>query len=210
MVLDLFGAMRIRRRAADWPSLVEAVRAGAAFLAQGSSYSYLRARTLLAGPRLFSDDDFGFALEICKWEAFAVAAQDLILILEAELRPRLPPAAANRAAGLAALYAAVLDSEPVPSHREDRGWDDMRARFDGRLAALLDARPLGPDAISTATALTILDHAPILDDVREADRMMVVNNVAMRFIDVQARLRREFDLAALGAMLAARMEGPAP
>jgi hypothetical protein len=205
MVLELFGAMRVRRRPCDWPSLVEAIRAGAAYLAQGSSYSYLRARTLLAGPRLFQDEDFGFALEICKWEAFAVAAQDIILIVEAELRPALPQAAAARAAGLAALYADVLASEALPAHREGRGWDDARARFDGRLAVYMDARPLGPDAISVATAQTILEHAPILEDVRAADRIMVVNNVAMRFIDFQARLRREFEFPALARLLTERM-----
>ncbi|MDX5362300.1 MAG: esterase, partial [Alphaproteobacteria bacterium] len=94
---DLIGSLLPSRRTTDWPSAVEAIRAGAAYLAQGASYSYLRARTLLAGPRLFQDADFGFALDVCKWEAFGVAAQDLILMIEAELRPSLPADARLRA-----------------------------------------------------------------------------------------------------------------
>ncbi len=152
------------RGRADWPAAVEAIRAGAAYLAQGASYSYLRARTLLAGPRLFQDADFGFALTICKWEGFGVAAQDLILILEAELRDRLP----------------VFLSRP----------------------------PLKPDAISIATALRLLEHAPIEESVRQADKMMVVNNVAFRFIEYQAKLRRKLDLPGLAAELSARMRVP--
>ncbi|MFN3549882.1 MAG: esterase [Mesorhizobium sp.] len=204
-MLDLIGSILPKRRTTDWPSSVEAIRAGAAFLAQGASYSYLRARTLLAGPKLFSDPDFGFALQICKWEAFAVAAQDLILILEAELRPALPADAAVRAKGLAALYREVLASEEMPEHRAARGWDDVIAGFDARLAVFMDKPPLKPDAISIATALAILQHAPIDDGVREADKMMVVNNVAFRFIDCQASLRKRIDLAAFASELSRRM-----
>ncbi|WP_187971874.1 esterase [Aquibium microcysteis] len=204
-MLDLIGSILPRRRTSDWPSFVEAIRAGAAFLAQGSSFSYLRARTLLAGPKLFADADFGFALQICKWEAFAVAVQDLILILEAEMRPALPADPALRAAGLAALYREVLASEEIPEHRKTKGWGDVVGAFDARLAVYMEKPPLKPDAISIATALTILDHAPIDDGVREADRMMVVNNVAFRFIDCQATLRKQLDLAAFAAQLTDRM-----
>ncbi|MDX5361653.1 MAG: esterase, partial [Alphaproteobacteria bacterium] len=59
--------------------------------------------------------------------------------------------------------------------------------------------------ISIATALRLLDHAPIEDSVREADRMMVVNNTAFRFIEYQAKLRRTLDMRALAALLAQRM-----
>jgi hypothetical protein len=202
---DLIGAIFTRRRASDWPSLVEAIRAGAAFLAQGSSYSYLRARSLLAGPRLFQDEGFGFALQICKWEAFAVAAQDLILILDAELRRGVAAQAHARAAVLADLYDAVLAAEAMPEHRRQTGWEDLRAGFAARLVVVLAAPPQRPDAIARATAEAILRHAPIDDLVRAADREMVVNNVAFRFIDHQSRMRREFDLGAVGAMLEARI-----
>jgi hypothetical protein len=204
-LLDLIGSILPKRRTSGWPSSVEAIRAGAAFLAQGSSYSYLRARTLLAGPKLFSDPDFGFALQICKWEAFAVAVQDLILILEAEMRPALPADPALRAKGLAALYREVLASEEVPEHRATTGWNDVIAGFEARLAVYMDKPPLKPDAISIATALAILQHAPIDDGVREADKMMVVNNVAFRFIDCQASLRKRIDLAAFASELSRRM-----
>jgi hypothetical protein len=205
-LLDLIGTLLPRRRASDWPSSVEAIRAGAAFLAQGASYSYLRARTLLAGPKLFSDPDFGFALQICKWEAFAVAAQDLILIVEAELRPALAAGPEARARALSTFYRDVLASEAVPEHRAATGWDDVIAQFDARLVPFMEKPPLKPDAICTATALAILRHAPIDDGVRESDQMMVVNNVAFRFIDHQSRLRKTLDFAALAAHLRERMQ----
>ncbi|MFN4168532.1 MAG: esterase [Pannonibacter phragmitetus] len=202
-MLDFIGSILPKRQRSDWASAVEAIRAGAAFLAQGASYSYLRARSLLAGPKLFQDADFGFALQICKWEGFAVAAQDIILIIEAEVRPLLPAPPQERAAILSRLYREVLASESLPEHRKDRGWGDVEAEFDARLAHLMDKTPLSPDAITTATALRLLQHAPITDDVRAADKMMVVNNVAFRFIDYQATLRKRIDLAAFARQLCA-------
>lgn len=203
---DLFGAMRRKKKTiTSLDELAEAIRAAAAYLAQGASYSYLRARSLMAGPRLFSDEGFGGALDICKWEAFGVACQDLILILEADIRPGLPQDIGDRKRVFAALYRNALSRESVPEHRKASGWDDMIGTFDLRLGSALAGPPMKPDQISIATAQRILDHAPIDPGVRQADEMMVVNNVAFRFIDQQAKLRGELDIEAITAELATRM-----
>ena len=204
MVLDLIGSFLRPKRSGDWSHAIEVLRSGGAFLSQGSSYSYLRARTLLAGPRLFSDDDFGFALTICKWEAFGVAVQDLILILEAELRPGLPADPEARARGLRRLYADVLAAEQVPQHRAAEGWADLIAEFDTRMPLFLSTPPRPPDRIASATADRLLAHAPIDPDVREADREMVTNNTAMRFIDYQSRMRQRLDYPAFAVELSRR------
>jgi hypothetical protein len=205
-LLELLGSILPKKRKSDWASAIEAIRAGAAFLAQGSSYSYLRARTLLAGPRLFQDAGFGFALQICKWETFAVAAQDLILIVETEIRDRLPPDPESKARVLAGFYREVLESESLPEHRADRGWADAVEEFDARLARFMREAPQKADTISEATALRLLQHAPIDDSVREADRMMIINNVAFRTIDHLSTLRQKLDFPAIAEEVARRME----
>lgn len=199
MVLDLLGTFRAPKRSGEWSHAVEVLRSGGAFLSQGASYSYLRARTLLAGPRLFSDDDFAFALTICKWEGFGIAVQDLILILESELRASLPTDLKSREQGLRRLYFDVMASEPVPEHRASKGWTDLIAEFDVRMQQFLSAPPRPPDRIAAATADRLLAHAPIDPDVREADREMVTNNTAMRFIDYQTRMRQRLDYPAFAA-----------
>jgi hypothetical protein len=203
---DLIGRLKAPVRKSDSAGAVEVIRAGAAYLSQGASYSYLRARTLLAGPRLFSDEGFGLALTICKWEGFAVAAQDLILILETDLRPMLPARPERLAPVLFDIYKEVLQSEPVPEHRAEQGWADAIAEFETRLPVFLSKSPLKPDSISIATALKLLDHAPIDPSVREADQMMVVNNTAFRFIEYQTQMRRALDYAGLVDDLTRQME----
>lgn len=192
-----------RPRASDWDGAAEALRAGAAFLAQGSVYSYLRARTLLAAPKLFDNDDFVFALDICKWEGFASAAQDLILILEGDLRGHDLGDRARLADTLVALYEATLALEPVPSHRAQTGWEDLVLAFRRRAEQAVDNPPRTADEICVGTARILMAHAPVEEPIRESDMPMVQNNVAFRFVDFKRRMRRDFDYDGVAAAIAA-------
>ncbi len=193
-----------RPRAADWDGTAEAIRAGAAFLAQGSVYSYLRARTLLAGPKLFQNDDFVFALEICKWEGFASAAQDLILILENDLRDHDLGDRARLPSTLVALYETTLALEPVPEHRADKGWSDLVTDFRLRVEEAVEKPPRAADEICPGTARVLMRHAPVEDPIRVSDLPMVQNNLAFRFVDYKRRMRRDFDYPAIASAIARR------
>jgi hypothetical protein len=192
-----------RPRAVDWDGAADALRAGAAFLSQGSVYSYLRARTLLAAPKLFDNDDFVFALEICKWEGFASAAQDLILILEGDLRGHDLGERARLPATLVTLYQAALALEPVPAHRAASGWDDLVAAFRQRVEQAVDNPPRNVEEICAGTARILMAHAPVEEPIRVSDLPMVENNVAFRFVDYKRRMRRDFDYSAVAAAIAA-------
>lgn len=203
---DLIGAIgRKPVKVTDWAGLVEVLRAGAAYLSQGASYSYLRARSGLAGPRLFQDEGFGFALNICKWEGFAAAAQDLVLVVEAEMRPEPRIDRMRLADALAALYRDILAAEPVPDHRKTAGWEDLEAEFAARLPAVLQDPPRRPEVHSVFTARRLLQHAPIDDTIRAYDEEMVVNNVAFRFTDHLSHLRRSIDFSATAQDIARRV-----
>jgi hypothetical protein len=198
---EIFLGVR-RPKVSDWEGAAEAIRAGAAFLTQGSVYSYLRARTLLAGPKLFSNDDFVFALEICKWEGFASAAQDLIIILEGDMRDLDLGDRARLPDTLVELYETTLALEPVPSHRADSGWSDLVARFRLRVTEAINNPPKTADEVSPGTAGIIMKHAPVEDPIRAADLPMVQNNIAFRFVDYKRRMRRDFDYAAVAEAIA--------
>lgn len=193
-----------RSRAHDWDGLAEAIRSGAAYLAQGSVYSYLRARTGMAGPRLFQDENFAFALDICKWEGFACAAQDLVLILEGDLRGYDLGPREGLADALVSLYEAALAREPAPEHRAQTGWDDAVAEFRLRLGEALAAPARKAEDISVATAQRLMRHAPVEEAIRISDIGMVRNNVAFRFVDYKRRMRQDIDYPAIAAVIAAR------
>ena len=192
------------------PELATAIGEGAAFLAQGSSYSYIRARSGTMGPRLMQDAGFGAGMERCKWEGFGAMAGDLILIVETELRPHGPGAPAF----WGRLYRAVLAAQELPAHRAEVGWSDHIATFDRRLAAHCAMSVRGPargiEALCEHSAGVLLDFAPVEEAIRKLDREMVVNNVKFRFIDFVDALRRRADWPALAAAIRMKAEDHHP
>jgi hypothetical protein len=191
--LKLLTIGRRKGRVRTLAELITAIAEGAAFLAQGASYSYIRARSGTLGPRLMQDAVFNVGMEYCKWEAFAAVAGDLILIVEAELRSYGSwPATFWRR-----LYREVLATHDVPEHRAESGWDDRIAEFDRRLEAHLAGPARGIEEICEHSAGVLMDNVPVTDDIRELDREMVVNNVKFRFIEHISGLRQRADWPAL-------------
>ena len=166
--------------------LATAIGEGAAFLAQGASYSYIRARSGTMGPRLMQDARFGAGMERCKWEGFAAIAGDLILIVETELRPH----GSGTADTWRRLYREVLAAQEMPEHRADTGWTDRLAEFDLALGAHRALPARGVEDICEHSAGVLLAFAPVEAAIRGLDREMVVNNVKFRFIDHVDALRR--------------------
>ena len=179
------------------PELATAIGEGAAFLAQGASYSYIRARSGTMGPRLMQDAGFGAGMERCKWEGFAAIAGDLILVVETELRPH----GAGPAEVWRRLYREVLAAQEMPGHRADTGWSDRLAEFDLALDAHLALPARGVEELCEPGAEVLLAFAPVEQAIRDLDREMVVNNVKFRFIDRVDALRRRADWPALAAAI---------
>ncbi len=185
-------------------ALKDAVRADAAFLAQGSSYAYLRARSGTYAERLFRDEGFAAALNICKWETFAAAAADLLALAEAELRPHhgLPPDEVARV--FAQLYDETLALEPPPGHRGPEGWDADSQAFALRIQEAV-RHPRPPlRRVVRETGRRLMRHAPVTEEVRRVDQQMVSNNVEFRFAERLSALRRLLDGERVGRHLEAR------
>ena len=185
-------------RIASIPDLIAAIGESAAYLSQGASYSYIRARSGTMGPRLMQDSGFGAGMDRCKWEGFAAMAGDLILIVETELRPYGPVSGP----ALKRIYREVLDAQVMPPHRATTGWEDRIAQFDQRLDAHMAQSRRGLEELCEFGAEEMLAFAPVEDAIREADREMVVNNVKFRVIDHIDGLRKRTDWPALAAALA--------
>ena len=192
------------------PELAAAICEGAAYLAQGASYSYIRARAGTMGPRLMQDAGFGAGLERCKWEGFAAIAGDLILIVETELRRHgLNPGGAGGAALWRRLYREVLAAQAMPEHRAETGWADVVAAFDLALEAHLALPARGVAELCAHGAGVLLAFAPVEAAIRDLDREMVLNNVTFRFIDQVDALRARADWPALASAIRLAAAEPA-
>ena len=66
-----------RARIATVAGLGDFLSARAAFVSQKCTFDYCRARAGIGWAQLFRDDEFGLALQRCRWEAYAAVLADV-------------------------------------------------------------------------------------------------------------------------------------
>lgn len=174
----------------------------AALLAQKCAIDYCRGKTGLASYALFTEKPFLAALDVCRWETFAAALEDLFLLGYGELCAHIPDAQRARlSAALVALHAQILDAQPPPAHRP-RGWSDAVEAFAARLHAAPSAPPRVLD-LANHSAKRLFDTLPIHITMRELDEEVVYGAVRFRMISISQEMRRRVRAGAVAASLVA-------
>ncbi len=167
----------------------------ASYVAQRSTYEFVRNTLAWYGQAAFGDQKFNEAFAICRWEAFAGIAADMTMILRSQLRGGAaldPP--------LLRLYADMLGEYPTPTYRAD-GWADRHAALLSRFAALPDERVPDLTAMGQRTGTMIHDKAPAHSKNLSEERAVLAAAITFGLISFQDRLPRRLDAAALRAAL---------
>ena len=173
----------------------------AAFLSQQASIEYSRARTGLLSQRIFNEDAFLAALDVCRWEAFAAVLADMIVITEGRLRPLVGQRSLEMRTMLEHLYGDILARYPLPEHRP-QGWSDVIQALPQRLARAQLAPPRPPHSIAVRSAKRLFETLPFHPSVRKNDKEMVVNSVRFGMVRFCERMAQDVDLAAIAQTIA--------
>lgn len=169
----------------------------ASFISQKCAVDYCRGKTGLASYALFSEKPFLDAFDICRWEAFATALGDLLIIAEGQLRPYVPTEQGGRLYdALVRIHGEVLTALPLPVHRP-QGWGDTSGAFALRLQAAAAGAPQKALDIADHTAKRLFDTLPIHISMRELDEEVVYGAVRFRMIAMSQEMQRLMDAPAL-------------
>ena len=175
----------------------------ASLIAQKCAIDYCRGKTGLASYALFTEKPFLDALDVCRWETFAVILGDLLILVEAALRPQVGHEQREQLCGaLAGLYAQILASMPAPAHRA-QGWGDVRESVALRLRAGSAGAPAQALDVADHSAKRLFDTLPIHSSYRELDEEVVYGSVRFRMIAVNQELQRRLAPAELAGELLA-------
>lgn len=175
----------------------------ALLIAQKCAIDYCRGKTGLASYALFTEKPFLDALEVCRWEAFAVVLGDLLILVETALRPQVAPdKRARLCTALIALHARILASTPAPAHRA-HGWHDVADSFVLALEAASAAAPRQALDVADRSAKRLFDTLPIHSSYRELDEEVVYGAVRFRMIAVNQELHSRIAPADLARALLA-------
>lgn len=179
------------RRICRTADLRRFVSGEASYVAQRSTYEFVRNTLAWFGQSAFGDKAFNEAFAICRWEAFAHIAADMTMIVRNHLGagPALDPA-------LVHLYADMLGEYPHPVHRPE-GWFDCHAALLTRLGAQSVERAPDLTAMGRNTGHLIHDKAPAHSRNLDEERAVLSAAVTFGLISFQDRLPRRLDSAAL-------------
>jgi hypothetical protein len=159
-------------------------------IAQKCAIDYCRGKTGLASYALFSEKQFLDALDVCRWEAFEAVLGDLLILVEACLRPHAAPEVRPQLReALLGLHAGILAASAVPAHRP-QGWGDALAPFAARFTVASGAPPRKAVEVADHSAKRLFDTLPIHARMRELDEEVVYGAVRFRMIAVNQELQR--------------------
>lgn len=175
----------------------------ASLIAQKCAIDYCRGKTGLASYALFTEKPFLDALDVCRWETFAIVLGDLLIVVEGHLRLHVPAEQHGRVIdALNGLHASVLASLPALAHRA-QGWDDVLASSTTRLREASRGKPRQALDVADHSAKRLFDTLPIHISMRELDEEPVYGSVRFRMIAVSQEMQRRLRGAELVSELLA-------
>lgn len=173
---------------ADEAALRRFLAAESAFLAQKTTVEYCRARSGLLWQKLFAEQAFRAALDVCRWGAMAAVLADQVATLEGFLRPRAQGRETALAAALASIYDDILRGYAEVPPEQRVGWEDLMHDMAPRLARAQLAPPHGPEEIGKTSGARVHDLLPIHKTLRGHDREMMVNALRFGMVGFHAKL----------------------
>jgi len=174
-----------------------------AFVSQKCTIEYCRARAGFNWDLLLKEAPFVEALEVCRWEGFALIAGDAGMLMEAFLRPHLSERRDLLEDFLIETYAGAMREHPDPPHLHG-GWDQRIETFAGRVRRARLAPPASPLSVSEVSGPKIYDLLPIHPRLRGHDLELICNNIRFNLIRFNEDLPREVEAAAVAQDLLAR------
>jgi hypothetical protein len=187
-------------RIATAEGLADFLAARTAFVSQKSALDYCRARAGIGWAQLFREDEFGRAIERCRWDSYAAVLADVGEVALTYLR-HCGGEGPDLATELGNAVCAALVRHPVPAHRPD--WDEACEAAQARLYRALLAPPRPVHRVGRSSAGKVFDVLPIHTNLKAHDREMVVNNVRFLLCRVYADMESRLDGPALVRVLTA-------
>lgn len=168
----------------------------ASFVAQTSLYGYLRTRSGMRYPELFTDDPFVASINIAKWHVWLDCLADLAVHAGSRIAQQAPRELPRIAQLMVEVVEDVLARSGTPA---EAGGDFAAhaARVRDRVART-DWLAIGADeAAFTQSPSGLVRWAPVMDELKELDEEIVRNSVRFRWQEVRQEFSRQLDLVAL-------------
>lgn len=174
---------------AEYDQLADFIEKQSSFVSQVTLYTYIKTRAGTQWPKLFENDEYLASLKIARWHIFAACVADLSIFAAARFHKAGQADQKVCAAIARQLIAAILDKieqedvEKAVFHTAIKNSEKRCRKTDYAQAAE------GDYAFQTS-AQALLDWAPVIDDFKKNDELIVRNSIHLRWISVRRDLAK--------------------
>ncbi len=195
MLPDLLVPKRDRGPIDSTAALADFVTSRAAYHAQKTLYSYVKARMGIRYPAMFHDDKIIASLNIAKMRVYAACLSDLTLYAVAHATHEKAIAGEDRAALALRIYREGLAANSAEAPPEFSA-EDAIAAFAQKLEQVDWRAMLKPESF-TESPKAILRWAPIAERLKRYDREIVSNSAMFAWNDIREQFGKRLNAAAL-------------
>ncbi len=172
-----------------YPQLVEYIEKQSSFVSQVTLYGYIKTRAGTQWPKLFENEEYLTSLKIARWHIFAACVADLSLFAAAQFH-KSGEADAKICAKLAYKITASILSDINQEDIEETVFLAVIKNSQKRYEETDYAEVATGDSAFQTSAQALLDWAPVIDDFKKNDALIVRNSLHLRWIGVRRDLAK--------------------
>ena len=173
----------------NYTHLVEYIEKQSSFVSQVTLYEYVKTRAGTQWPKLFENDEYLTSLKIARWHIFSACVADLSLFAAAQFYAS-GDADTKSCAKLAHKIITTILNNIEQEDIETAVFQMMIKNSQKRCKDSDYAEIATGDAAFQTSAQALLDWAPIIDDFKRNDALIIRNSIHLRWIGVRRDLTK--------------------
>ena len=173
----------------------------ASFMAQKGIVEFCRVRAGVYWQKLFTEDDFRYALSYSCWQAYAPALALVSEMVEAALRPAAGIDRPRVAAAIEQLARAAYLAYPAPQGFTEAQWTERFGLVSQRLAEATGRAAQPVREMPKGLAELVFEALPIHPSIVRNDADYIHNNIRMNLLRAHDDFLAAADLPGLAAQL---------
>ncbi|MBL6605574.1 MAG: hypothetical protein ISP40_05975 [Alphaproteobacteria bacterium] len=173
----------------NYTHLVEYIEKQSSFVSQVTLYGYIKTRAGTQWPKLFENEKYLTSLKIARWHIFAACVADLSLFAAAQFH-KSGEADSKICAKLAYKITASILSDINQEDIEETDFLAVIKNSQKRYEETDYAEVATGDSAFQTSAQALLDYAPVIDDFKKNDALIVRNSLHLRWIGVRRDLAK--------------------
>ena len=173
----------------EYDQLSDFIEKQSSFVSQVTLYTYIKTRAGTQWPKLFENNEYLASLKIARWHIFAACVADLSIFAAAQFY-KAGQADQKYCARIARqLIASILDK--VDQEDVEQGVFDAAIKNSEKRCQKIDFQEAAEgDFAFQTSAQALLDWAPVIDDFKKNDELIVRNSIHLRWISVRRDLSK--------------------